>query len=155
MVSWYLLYRVTGALGISNLHICGPSSVIKIIKMKYNRTDVIWWLVSTSLKLNLGIHSPLGTDHLTWRGGLWFFVSFRIFFSDNTRVRIFIFFVAQTQFFFSRNYHTLGYMTKTLNQIIFFFLQQNQNISFSNIGNQNIFLEKNHNPLLEVKWSVP
>ena len=43
---------------------------------------------------------------------------------------------------------TLGYMTKTLNQIIFFFLQQNQNIFFSNIGNQNIFLEKNHNPPL-------
>jgi hypothetical protein len=37
-------------------------------------------------------------------------------------------------------------MTKTLNQIIFFFLYQNQNIFFSNIGNQNIFLEKNHNP---------
>jgi hypothetical protein len=34
----------------------------------------------------------LGTDHLTCRWGLWFFVSFRIFFSDNTRVRIFIFF---------------------------------------------------------------
>ena len=37
----------------------------------------------------------LGTDHLTWSGGggggLWFFVSFRIFFSDNTSVRIFIF----------------------------------------------------------------
>jgi hypothetical protein len=31
----------------------------------------------------------LGTDHLTCRGGLWFFVLFRIFFSDNTRVRIF------------------------------------------------------------------
>jgi hypothetical protein len=28
----------------------------------------------------------------------------------------------------------------------FFFLHQNQNILFSNIGNQNIFLEKNHNP---------
>jgi hypothetical protein len=28
----------------------------------------------------------------------------------------------------------------------FFFLLQNQNIFFSNIGNQNIFLEKNHNP---------
>jgi hypothetical protein len=39
-------------------------------------------------------------------------------------------------------------MTKTLNQIIFFFLHQNQNIFFSNIGNQNIFLEKNHNPPL-------
>jgi len=29
-------------LALSNLHICGPSSVIKIVKMKYNRTDVIW-----------------------------------------------------------------------------------------------------------------
>ena len=29
----------------------------------------------------------------------------------------------------------------------YFFLHQNQNIFFSNIGNQNIFLEKNHNPL--------
>jgi hypothetical protein len=37
---------------------------------------------------------------------------------------------------------TLGYMTKTLNQIIFFFLHQNQNIFFSDIGNQNIYLEK-------------
>ena len=46
-------------------------------------------------------------------------------------------------------------MTKTLNQIIFFFLHQNQNIFFSNIGNQNIFLEKNHNPPLQVKWSFP
>ena len=35
-------------------------------------------------------------------------------------------------------------MTKTLYQIIFFFLHQNQNIFVSNIGNQNIFLEKNH-----------
>jgi hypothetical protein len=42
--------------------------------------------------------------------GLWFFVSFRIFFSDNTRVRILIFFQNLT----------LDYMTKTLNQIIFF-----------------------------------
>ena len=50
---------------------------------------------------------------------------------------------------------TLGYMTKTLNQIIFFFLHQNHNFFFSNIGNQNIFLEKNHNPPLPVKWSFP
>ena len=28
----------------------------------------------------------------------------------------------------------------------FFFLHQNHNIFFSNIGNQNILLEKNHNP---------
>ena len=52
----------------------------------------------------------------------------------------------------------LGYMTKTRNQIICFPLHQNQNIFFSNIGNQNIFLEKNHNPPpppLQVKWSFP
>ena len=56
--------------------------------------------------------------------------------------------------FFSQN-STLGYMTITLNQIIFFVsLHQNQNIFFSNIGNQNIFLEKKHNPL-QVKWSFP
>ena len=36
------------------------------------------------------------------KGGLWFFVSFRIFFSDNTRVRIFNFFVGQSANFFSR-----------------------------------------------------
>ena len=78
-------------------------------------------------------------------GGLWFFVSFRIFFSDNTRVRIFIFFCRAKREFFFPNL-TLAYMTKTLNQIIFFFLHQSQNIFFSNIGNQNIFLEKKHTP---------
>ena len=34
-------------------------------------------------------------------------------------------------------------MTKTLNQIIFFFLHQNQNIFCSNLGNQNIFRWRN------------
>jgi hypothetical protein len=62
--------------------------------------------------------------------------------SDNTRVRIFFFFVAQSAKFFFRN-STLGYMTKTLNQI-FFFLHQNQNIFFSK---KKILNEaKNHNP---------
>ena len=51
---------------------------------------------------------------------------------------------AKREFFFQKT--TLGYMTKTLIQIKLFFLHQNQNILFSNIGNQNIFLEKNHNP---------
>ena len=51
---------------------------------------------------------------------------------------------AKRKFFFQNL--ILGYMTKTLNHIIFFFLHQNQNIFFSNFGNQNIFLEKNHNP---------
>ena len=34
------------------------------------------------------------------KGGLWFFVSFRNFFSDNTRVRIFIFLSCKTRIFF-------------------------------------------------------
>ena len=34
------------------------------------------------------------------QGGLWFLVSFRIIFSDNTRVTILIFFVAQSTIFF-------------------------------------------------------
>ena len=52
-------------------------------------------------------------------GRLWFFVSFKKKFSDNTRVRIFIFFCRAKREFFFKNL-TLGYMTKTLNQIIFF-----------------------------------
>ena len=93
--------------------------------------------------------NPIRDRPFNLKGGLWFFVSFRIFFSDNTRVRIFIIFVQNL---------TLGYMTKTLNQIIFSFLHQNQNIFFSNIGNQNIFLEKKPYPPpppLQVKWSFP
>jgi hypothetical protein len=41
-------------------------------------------------------------------GGLWFFVSFRIFFPDNTRVRIFIFLSGKARIFFQNL--TLGYM---------------------------------------------
>jgi hypothetical protein len=53
----------------------------------------------------------------------------------------YLFFLSRKARIFFHN-STLGYMTKTLNQIIFYFLHQNQNIFFSNIGNQNIFLEK-------------
>jgi len=75
--------------------------------------------------------------------GMGFFL-FRIFFPDNRRVKIAF---LSREFFFQ--ILTLGYMSKTPNQILFV-LHQNQNIFFSNIGNQNIFLEKNHNSL-EVK----
>ena len=89
---------------------------------------------------------PLRTASQTLHKGqtrLWFFVSFRIFFADNTRVRIFIFLSCEAQFFFQNL--TLVYMTKTLKQI-FFFLPQNQNIFFRNIGNQNFFFRKKTYP---------
>ena len=38
---------------------------------------------------------------------------------------------------------------------LFFFLHQNQNIFFSNIGNQNIFLGKNHNPPFKLNGRSP
>jgi hypothetical protein len=82
-----------------------------------------------------------------------FFVLFRIFFSDNTKVRIFIFFVAQSANIFPE--FNIRLYDKNSESDYFFFLHQNQNIFFSNIGNQNIFLEKNHNPPLQVKWSFP
>jgi hypothetical protein len=85
--------------------------------------------------------------------GLWFFVSFRNFFSDNTRVRIYFFCRAKREFFFPIFYIRL--YDKNSESDYFFFLHQNQNIFFSNIGNQNIFLVKNHNPPLQVKWSFP
>ena len=65
------------------------------------------------------------------------------FFGQHKSQNIHFFCRAKRNFFFQNS--TLGYMTKILNQIIFFFLHQNQNIFFSNIGNQNIFLEKKHN----------
>ena len=51
--------------------------------------------LSTIMTLPWIKKTPLGTDHLTWRGGLWFFVSFR-------RVRLLIFFVVRSANFFSR-----------------------------------------------------
>jgi hypothetical protein len=87
------------------------------------------------------------------QGGLWLFVSFRNFFSDNTRVRIYIFFVRQSAKFFFQN-STLGYMTKTRNQIIFFSSTKIRIFFSATLGIRIFFLGKKHNPL-QVKWSFP
>jgi hypothetical protein len=79
------------------------------------------------------------------KGGLWFFVSFKKTFSDNTRVIIFIFLSSKARNFFPE--FNIRLYDKNSESDYFFSLHQNQNIFFSNIGNQNIFLEKNHNPL--------
>jgi hypothetical protein len=53
----------------------------------------------------------------------------------STQYFIFYFICRAKREIFSHNL-ALGYMTKTQNQIIHFFLHQNQNILFSNIGNR-------------------
>jgi hypothetical protein len=52
------------------------------------------------------------------------------------------------EYFFSPEFNISLY-DKNSESHYFFFLHQNQNIFFSNIGNQNIFLEKKHSrPLI-------
>ena len=118
-----------------------------IIYLCYSKFSWILWIVSNyKIKnlMNIVHHIYVRDRPFNLQGGLWFFVSFRIFFSDNTRVRIFIFLLRKARNFFPEFNKRL--YDKTLNQIIFFFLHQNQNICFSNIGNQNFFLEKKTYP---------
>ena len=82
--------------------------------------------------INKTLHIKLRVRTFNLQGGLWFFVSFRKKISDNTRVNIYFFCRTKREIFFKNL--TLGYMTKTLNQICFS-LHQNQNILFINIGN--------------------
>ena len=78
------------------------------------------------------------------------------FFFRTTRELEYLFFLSRKAWFFFLQNSTIGYMTKTLNQIILFSFHLNQNIFFSNNGNQNIFFRKKHNPPpLQVKWSFP
>ena len=87
------------------------------------------------------------------RGGVMVFCFVQNFFLYNTRVRIFIFLSREAQIFFPE--FNISLYDKN-SESDFFFLHQNPNIFFSNIGNQNIFLEKKHNPPpLQVKWSFP
>ena len=68
-----------------------------------------------------------------------------ICFRTTQELEYFFFCRAKRKFFFQNL--TLGYMTKTLNQIIIFFLHQNQNIFFQqHWESEYFFLEKNHNP---------
>jgi hypothetical protein len=74
--------------------------------------------------------------HVCHRWGVWNGTFSDGFFLDNTRVRIFNFFHRAKRKIFFRNL-TLGYMTKTPNQV-FFFPPPKSEYFFNNIGNQNI-----------------
>ena len=54
----------------------------------------------TGCYLHILVCSSLRDRPFNLKGGLWFFVPFRIFFSDNTRVRIFIYLSSKLRIFF-------------------------------------------------------
>ena len=86
-----------------------------------------------------------------WPFNFMVFVSFRIFFWTTQELE-YLFFLSRKAQIFIPEFNIRLYYKNSNNQINFFFLHQKQNIFFSNIGNQNIFLEKNP---IQVKWSFP
>ena len=68
------------------------------------------------------------------------FLSFRIFFSDNKRVRIFIFLSRQAQIFFPEL--NIRLYDKNSESDYFFFLHQNQNIFSATLGIRIFFFRK-------------
>ena len=86
----------------------------------------------------------LGTDHLTCRGGGYGFLLCSETFFRTTRELEYLFFLSCKARNFFPEFNIRLYDKNSESH--FFFLHQNQNIFFSNIGNQNIFLEKKHNP---------
>ena len=75
-------------------------------------------------------------------------------FFQTTRELEYFFLSCETRNFFPQ--FNNRFYDKNSESDYFFFLHQNQNIFFSNIGNQNICLEKKHNPPpLQVTWSFP
>ena len=72
------------------------------------------------------------------------------FFFRTTRELEYLFFLSRKAQNFFPEFNIRLY-DKNSESDYYFFLLQNQNIFFSNIGNQNIFLQKNHNPPLQVK----
>ena len=79
------------------------------------------------------------------KGGVMVFLFRSEFFFRKTQELEYWFFCCEKRKFFSPKFNIRLY-DKNSESDYFFFLHQNQNIFFSNIGNQNIFLEKKHNP---------
>ena len=90
-----------------------------------------WFLYTLNIYAHFSAHfsQQLSMAEI-WYGGYGFLFRSEIFFRTTQELEYF-FCRAKRKFFFQNL--TLGYMTKS-------------EYFFSNIGNQNIFLEKNHNP---------
>ena len=90
-------------------------------------------------------------------GGYGYLFRSEFFFRTTQELEYFFYLLRKARFFFLE--FNIKIYDKNSESDIFFFLHQNQNIFFSNIGNQNIFLEKKTYPPppppLQVKWSFP
>ena len=75
---------------------------------------------------------------------MFFLVRSEFFFRTTQKLEYLFFLSRKTRIFFPE--FNIRLYDKNSESDYFFFLHQNQNIFFSNIGNQNIFLENNHNP---------
>jgi hypothetical protein len=97
---------------------------------------------------------PVLIERTMSQARIWYGFLFRseFFFRTIQELEYLFFLSREVQFFFPE--FNIRLYDKNSESNYFFFLHQNQNIFFSNIGNQNIFLEKNHTPL-QVKWSIP
>jgi hypothetical protein len=97
-------------------------------------------------------HLPCPFEHPLSTSGMVFCFVQKIFFRTTRELECFFLSRNARSFFPEFN---IKLYDKNSESDYFFFLHQNQNIFFSNIGNQNIFLEKKHTPPLQVKWSFP
>jgi hypothetical protein len=93
---------------------------------------------------NFYLSATLGTDHLTWRGGYGFLFRSEIFFRTTQELKYYYFLSHKVQIFFPE--FNIRLYDKNSESDYYFFPPPKSEIFFSNIGNQNIFLEKNHNP---------
>ena len=95
-----------------SLHVLGVCDVMQVFVGDFVRPGYLHYLSQTGVR-----DRPFNLKG--GGGGLWFFVSFRIFFRTTQEFEYFFYFCsAKREFFFQKL--TLDYMTKTLNQIIFF-----------------------------------
>ena len=78
------------------------------------------------------------------KGGYGFLFRSEIYFRTTQELEYLFFLSRKARNFFPEC--NIRLFDKNSESDYFFFLHQNQDIFFSNIGNQNMFLEKNHNP---------
>ena len=102
-----------------------------------------------STEIDYFLHNIPGDSSTTKEILYGFLFRSEIFFRTTQELAYLFFLSRKARIFFPK--FNIRLYDKNSESDYFFFLHQNQNIFFSNIGNQNIFLEKT----LQVKWSFP